>query len=55
MRCSISFGSVFENNLGSWGVDREFYVYVLSGIRPIIKIVKSLDHPNLQKLLNELS
>lgn len=55
IQCSISFGGIFENNLGPWGDDREFHVYVLSGIRPTIKIVKSLDHPALEKLLNELS
>lgn len=44
MKCSVLFGSILKSNLGAWEEDREFHVYILFGIRPMIKIVKSLDH-----------
>lgn len=34
----------FKCNLGAWGGEKEFHVYILFGIKPMIKIVKSLDH-----------
>lgn len=44
MECSVSFGNIFKSNLRVWVEYREFHVYILFGIRPVIKIVKSLDH-----------
>lgn len=50
MKCSVSLGSILKSSLRTWGEDKDFHVYILFGIRPMIKIVKSLDHAHTTEI-----